>query len=33
VRVKGSGDRGRIEIEYFSAEEFDRLTESLLPHE
>lgn len=33
VRVKGSTDRGRIEIEYFSAEEFDRLTESLLPHE
>jgi ParB family chromosome partitioning protein len=33
VRVKGSADRGRIEIEYFSAEEFDRLTETLLPHE
>ncbi len=33
VRVKGSPDRGRIEIEYFSSEEFDRLADSLLGRE
>ncbi|MEM7409918.1 MAG: ParB/RepB/Spo0J family partition protein [Myxococcota bacterium] len=30
VRIKGDGERGRIEIEYFGAEDFDRLTEALL---
>ena len=30
VRVKGDGERGRIEIEYFGSEDFDRLTEALL---
>jgi ParB family chromosome partitioning protein len=33
VRVKGSPDRGRIEIEYFSSEEFDRVADSLLAHD
>jgi ParB family chromosome partitioning protein len=33
VRVKGSPDRGRIEIEYFGSEEFDRLCDSLLGHD
>jgi ParB family chromosome partitioning protein len=32
VRIKGSEERGRIEIEYFSAEELDRLADSLLDH-
>lgn len=30
VRVKGSAERGRIEIEYFGAEDFDRITGVLL---
>jgi ParB family transcriptional regulator, chromosome partitioning protein len=30
VRVKGSVERGRIEIEYFGAEDFDRITGVLL---
>jgi ParB family chromosome partitioning protein len=30
VRVKGTADRGRIEIEYFGAEDFDRITGVLL---
>lgn len=30
VRVKGDGERGRIEIEYYGAEDFDRLTGALL---
>ncbi len=30
VRVKGSAERGRIEIEYFGAEDFERLTGALL---
>ena len=30
VRVKGIADRGRIEIEYFGAEDFDRITGVLL---
>jgi ParB family transcriptional regulator, chromosome partitioning protein len=30
VRVKGVAERGRIEIEYFGAEDFDRLTACLL---
>jgi len=30
VRVKGSADRGRVEIEYFGAEDFDRITGVLL---
>jgi ParB family chromosome partitioning protein len=30
VRVKGSVERGRIEIEYFGAEDFDRITGRLL---
>jgi len=32
VRIKGSPERGRIEIEYFSGEELDRLADSLLDH-
>jgi ParB family chromosome partitioning protein len=30
VRVKGTAERGRIEIEYFGAEDFDRITGALL---
>jgi ParB family chromosome partitioning protein len=30
VRVKGTADRGRVEIEYFGAEDFDRITGALL---
>ena len=30
VRVKGDGERGRIEIEYFGSEDFERLTGVLL---
>ena len=30
VRVKGTADRGRVEIEYFGAEDFDRITGVLL---
>jgi hypothetical protein len=30
VRVKGDGERGRVEIEYFGAEDFDRITGVLL---
>jgi ParB family chromosome partitioning protein len=30
VRVKGSVERGRVEIEYFGAEDFDRITARLL---
>ena len=30
VRVKGSAERGRVEIEYFGAEDFDRITGVLL---
>lgn len=30
VRVKGSAERGHIEIEYFGSEDFDRLTGALL---
>jgi len=30
VRVKGSAERGRIEIEYFGSEDFDRITGALL---
>jgi len=30
VRIKGDGERGRIELEYFGAEDFDRLTGLLL---
>ena len=30
VRVKGTADRGRIEVEYFGAEDFDRITGVLL---
>jgi len=30
VRVKGTADRGRVEIEYFGAEDFDRITAVLL---
>ena len=30
VRIKGDGGRGRIELEYFGAEDFDRLTGLLL---
>lgn len=30
VRVKGDGERGRIEIEYFGGEDFERLTGALL---
>ena len=32
VRVKGDGNRGRIEIEYFGNEDFERLTNLLLDH-
>ncbi|HHW12198.1 MAG TPA: ParB/RepB/Spo0J family partition protein [Firmicutes bacterium] len=30
VNIKSSGDRGKIEIEYYSPEEFERITEILL---
>jgi ParB family chromosome partitioning protein len=30
VRVKGNAERGRVEIEYFGAEDFDRITGALL---
>ncbi|NLM37746.1 MAG: ParB/RepB/Spo0J family partition protein [Firmicutes bacterium] len=30
VSIKNSGDRGKIEIEYYSPEEFERITELLL---
>ena len=30
VRIKGDGERGRIEVEYYGAEDFDRLTGMLL---
>src|SRR5262249_45692564 len=30
VRVKGTAERGRVEIEYFGAEDFDRITGVLL---
>ncbi len=30
VRVKGAHNRGRIVLEYYSAEELDRLVETLL---
>jgi hypothetical protein len=30
VRVKGSAERGRFEIEYYGAEDFDRITGVLL---
>jgi ParB family chromosome partitioning protein len=30
VRVKGDGERGRVEIEYFGAEDFDRIAGVLL---
>jgi ParB family chromosome partitioning protein len=30
VRIQGSGERGRIEIEYFGAEDLDRITRLLL---
>ena len=30
VRIKGDGERGRIEVEYFGAEDFERLTGLLL---
>jgi ParB family chromosome partitioning protein len=30
VRINGNGERGRIEIEYFGAEDLDRLADMLV---